>query len=49
MKKKEYKSLGIEIKYKYKNTLEIGKIGDQVNHQSKTILCSTYVINRRKF
>ena len=34
---------------KYKNTLEIGEIGAQVKHQAKTIMGSSYVINRRKF
>ena len=33
----------------YKTTLEIGEIGAQVKHRAKTILGSTYVINRRKF
>lgn len=34
---------------KVKSTLEIGEIGAQVKHRAKTILGSTYVINRRKF
>lgn len=34
---------------KYKTTLEIGEVGAQVKHRAKTILGSTYVINRRKF
>lgn len=34
---------------KYKNTLEIGEIGAQVKHQAKTIMGSTYIINKRKF
>lgn len=34
---------------KIKSTLEIGEIGAQVKHRAKTILGSTYVINRRKF
>ena len=34
---------------KIKTTLEIGEIGAQVKHQAKTIMGSTYVINRRKF
>ena len=33
----------------YKSTLEIGEIGAQVKHRAKTIMGSTYVINRRKF
>ena len=33
----------------YRTTLEIGEIGAQVKHRAKTILGSTYVINRRKF
>ena len=33
----------------FKSTLEIGEIGAQVKHRAKTILGSTYVINRRKF
>ena len=33
----------------YKNTLEIGEIGAQVKHQAKTIMGSSYVINKRKF
>lgn len=32
----------------FKSTLEIGEIGAQVKHRAKTILGSTYVINRRK-
>lgn len=32
----------------YANTLEIGEVGAQVKHLSKTIQGSTYVINRRK-
>lgn len=34
---------------RFKTTLEIGEIGAQVKHKAKTILGSTYVINRRKF
>ena len=34
---------------KIKTTLEIGEIGAQVKHQAKSIMGSTYVINRRKF
>ena len=34
---------------KIKTTLEIGEVGAQVKHQAKTIMGSTYVINRRKF
>ena len=33
----------------YKSTLEIGEIASQIKHQAKTILGSTYVINRRRF
>ena len=33
---------------RFKNTLEIGEIGAQVKHQAKSIMGSTYVINRRK-
>lgn len=33
----------------FKSTLEIGEIGAQVKHRAKTILGSTYVINKRKF
>ena len=33
----------------YKTTLEIGEIGAQVKHKAKSILGSTYIINRRKF
>ena len=32
----------------FKSTLEIGEVGAQVKHRAKTILGSTYVINRRK-
>ena len=40
----------VEVDYKhFKSTLEIGEIGAQVKHQAKTVLGSTYVINRRKF
>lgn len=34
---------------RYKTTLEIGEVGAQVKHRAKTIMGSTYVINRRKF
>ncbi len=34
---------------RYKTTLEIGEVGAQVKHRAKTILGSTYVIDRRKF
>ncbi|MCX4302643.1 MAG: diguanylate cyclase [Clostridia bacterium] len=34
---------------RFKTTLEIGEVGAQVKHKAKTILGSTYVINRRKF
>ena len=34
---------------RFKSTLEIGEIAAQVKHKAKTILGSTYVINRRKF
>jgi len=33
----------------YKTTLEIGEVAGQIKHQAKSILGSTYVINRRKF
>ena len=33
----------------FSNVLEIGEVGAQVKHQAKTIMGSTYVINRRKF
>ena len=33
---------------RFKNTLEIGEIGAQVKHQAKSIMGSTYIINRRK-
>lgn len=33
----------------YKTTLEIGEVASQIKHQAKTILGSTYVINRRRF
>ncbi len=43
-------SIGVvEIDYgRFKSTLEIGEIGAQVKHQAKSIMGSTYVINRRK-
>lgn len=34
---------------RFKTTLEIGEVGAQVKHKAKTILGSTYVINKRKF
>lgn len=33
----------------YKTTLEIGEVAGQIKHQAKTVLGSTYVINRRRF
>lgn len=33
---------------RFRNTLEIGEIGAQVKHQAKSIMGSTYVVNRRK-
>lgn len=44
-------SIGIvEVdKDKFKSPLEIGEISAQVKHRAKTILGSTYVVNRRKF
>ena len=33
----------------YSNPLEIGEVSAQVKHRAKTILGSTYVINRRRF
>lgn len=32
----------------FKSTLEIGEVGAQVKHRAKTIMGSTYVINKRK-
>lgn len=34
---------------RFKTTLEIGEIGAQVKHKAKTILGSSYFINKRKF
>ena len=34
---------------RYKNTLEIGEVSAQVKHQAKSIMGSTYIINKRKF
>ncbi|MBP3595877.1 MAG: diguanylate cyclase [Clostridia bacterium] len=46
-------SLSISVvevdKERYKNTLEIGEVSAQVKHQAKSIMGSTYVINKRKF
>lgn len=33
----------------YKSTLEIGEVASQIKHRAKTILGSTYVINKRRF
>lgn len=33
----------------FKSTLEIGEVGAQVKHRAKTIMGSTYVINKRKY
>lgn len=33
---------------RFNNTLEIGEVGAQVKHQAKSVMGSTYVINRRK-
>ena len=33
---------------RFRNSLEIGEVGAQVKHQAKSIMGSTYVINRRK-
>ena len=33
---------------RYSSSLEIGEVGAQVKHQAKTIMGSTYIINRRK-
>ncbi len=33
----------------YKTTLEIGEVASQIKHQAKTVLGSTYIINRRRF
>jgi len=34
---------------RYKNTLEIGEVSAQIKHQAKSIMGSTYIINKRKF
>lgn len=36
------------VEGRFKNTLEIGEVGAQVKHQAKSIMGSTFVINRRK-
>ena len=36
-------------KDRYKNALEIGEISAQIKHQAKSIMGSTYIINKRKF
>ena len=33
---------------RFKNTLEIGEVGAQVKHQAKSVMGSTYIINRSK-
>ena len=33
----------------FENTLQLGEIASQLKHRAKTILGSTYVINRRRF
>lgn len=33
----------------YKTTLEIGEMAGQIKHQAKSVLGSTYIINRRRF
>ena len=33
---------------RFKNTLEIGEVGAQVKHQAKSVMGSTYIVNRRK-
>lgn len=33
---------------RFKNTLEIGEVGAQVKHQAKSVMGSSYIINRRK-
>lgn len=33
----------------YKNTLEIGEMASQIKHKAKTVLGSSYVINKRRF
>ena len=33
----------------YKTTLEIGEVAGQIKHQAKTVLGSSYIINRRRF
>lgn len=35
-------------KDRYKNTLEIGEISAQIKHQAKSVMGSTYIINKRK-
>ena len=32
---------------RFKNTLEIGEVGAQVKHLAKTMMGSSYIINRR--
>lgn len=43
-------SIGVVIvdKGRFKNTLEIGEVGAQVKHLAKTVIGSTYSIDRRK-
>lgn len=42
-------SIGVvEVNDNFKNILEIGEVGAQVKHLSKTISGSTYVVNKRK-
>ena len=36
-------------KERYQNTLEIGEVSAQIKHQAKSIMGSTYIINKRKF
>lgn len=36
------------VEGRFKNTLEIGEVGAQVKHQAKSVMGSTFVINRRK-
>ncbi len=33
----------------YKTTLEIGEIASQIKHQAKSVLGSTYIVNKRRF
>lgn len=43
-------SIGVveSVDGRFRNTLEIGEVGAQVKHQAKSIMGSTFVVNRRK-